>query len=145
MPRTSRSFLFLNGSVVHWSQDVDIAAQSPLNASNVAYALHFYAGEEQHNEPLQSKAEVALQLGVPIVATEWGVCDWSGKAEKGLGKAAAQKWLEFMAQHHISHTAWAVNNKDETCSVLTPQTTSISGWTPSMLTEAGKWYRNAFR
>nr|MDA3851763.1 glycoside hydrolase family 5 protein [Spirochaetaceae bacterium] len=52
-----------------WSQDVDIAAADPITGfDNVAYSLHFYAAT--HKQSLRDKADVALNAGLALFATE---------------------------------------------------------------------------
>jgi aryl-phospho-beta-D-glucosidase BglC (GH1 family) len=41
-----------------WSQDVDVAAQSPVTGTNLMYTLHYYAAT--HKQSLRDKAQAAL-------------------------------------------------------------------------------------
>ena len=52
-----------------WSQDVDVASADPINRSNIAYTLHFYAGT--HGQSYRDKAQVALNNGIALFVTEW--------------------------------------------------------------------------
>lgn len=61
-----------------WDQDVDIAAADPVAGSNLAYTIHFYAGEASHQAPLRAKVQKVLALGLPLFATEWGVTPKTG-------------------------------------------------------------------
>ncbi|MBR5867325.1 MAG: glycoside hydrolase family 5 protein, partial [Spirochaetaceae bacterium] len=47
-----------------WSQDVDVAAKDPIDAENIMYTMHFYAGT--HGRELKAKAKRALRKGLPI-------------------------------------------------------------------------------
>src|SRR5690606_806857 len=60
----------------NWSQDVDVAAGSKLSGSNLMYTLHFYACS--HGASLMSKAQSALNSGLPIFVTEWGASHADG-------------------------------------------------------------------
>src|SRR5690606_28843397 len=60
----------------NWSQDVDIAASSPISGDNLMYTLHFYACT--HTNALRSKAEAAYNAGLPIFVTEWGAAPADG-------------------------------------------------------------------
>lgn len=60
-----------------WSQDVDKAAADPITGhTNIAYALHFYAGT--HKQWLRDRAEQAMNAGIAIMVTEWGSVNASG-------------------------------------------------------------------
>ena len=50
----------------NWSQDVDAASFDPIQRDNIAYTLHFYAAT--HKEGLRSKAQTALNNGIPSVS-----------------------------------------------------------------------------
>eukprot|EP00930_Biecheleria_cincta_P104842 TRINITY_DN9728_c0_g1_i1.p1 TRINITY_DN9728_c0_g1~~TRINITY_DN9728_c0_g1_i1.p1 ORF type:complete len:493 (-),score=77.13 TRINITY_DN9728_c0_g1_i1:231-1709(-) len=122
-----------------WSQDVDIAAQNPISAENIAYTLHFYAST--HKQYLRDKAEVALQSGITLFVTEWGTCEASGNGKIDLDEARA--WLDFLDVHGISHANWAVNDKNESCSALLPGTSSMGQWDPQLdLTQSGRFVRS---
>jgi len=125
----------------NWAQYVDISARDPVAGRNLAYSVHFYAGSQSHSATFQATCERALNLGVALFASEWGVCHWSGKGDLALD--TANGWVDFFDKHYISDTAWSVNNKDEGCSALKPQTATSSGWTEDDLAESGGWYRNS--
>ncbi len=52
-----------------WSQDVDQAANDRINADNIAYTLHFYAGT--HFQSLRDKGNYAMSQGIALFTTEW--------------------------------------------------------------------------
>jgi len=122
-----------------WSQDVDVAAQNPILAKNIAYTLHFYAST--HKQYLRQKAEVALQSGSALFVTEWGTCEASGNGKVDLDESRA--WLDFLDIYGISHANWAVNDKNESCSALLPGASSMGGWDPQVnLTQSGRFMRS---
>ena len=41
-----------------WSQDVDVAANSPVSGENLCYTLHYYAAT--HKQDLRNKAQTEL-------------------------------------------------------------------------------------
>ena len=59
-----------------WSQDVDAAAADPITGTNIAYALHFYAGT--HGQSCADKAQKALDRGAALFVTEWGAVNANG-------------------------------------------------------------------
>ena len=52
-----------------WSQEIDKAAESPLEDKNVMYTLHFYAGT--HKDDLRNRLESYAQNGLPIFSVFW--------------------------------------------------------------------------
>ncbi len=99
-----------------WSQDVDIASQNPIDRSNIAYTLHFYAGT--HGAPLRNKAQTALDNGIALFATEWGTVNADGNG--GVNNSETDAWMIFLKSNNISHTNWALNDKDEGASTFLP-------------------------
>ncbi|CAJ1447053.1 unnamed protein product [Effrenium voratum] len=124
-----------------WSQDVDVAAADPVAGENLAYTIHFYANT--HKQELRDKVSKALELGAAVFATEWGTCDASGDGTVNL--AEAQAWLDFFAEHHISHANWAVSDKQEACSALLPGASGEGGWEDCELSESGHFVRSMLR
>lgn len=118
----------------NWSQDVDAAATDPITAfPDVAYTLHFYAAT--HKQWLRNKATTAIEAGLALFVTEWGTCEASGNG--AIDMAETQTWLDFLAQHQISWTNWALNDKAESASALTPSAGTNGPWTAGALTASG--------
>ena len=117
-----------------WSQDVDVAASSPVTGINVAYTLHFYAAS--HKASLRSKASTALSRGVALFVTEYGTCDASGGG--AVDAASTQEWMDFMRANKLSHCNWALNDKGETASALLPGTSPSAAWSDGYLTASGR-------
>jgi endoglucanase len=120
-----------------WSQRVDLAADNPVQDKNVAYTLHFYSGS--HRQDLRDKATYALNKGIALFVTEFGVCDASGNGNIDL--AEADRWMEFMKQNKISWANWSLFDKDESASALKPGVNTRGGWTESDLTQSGAYIR----
>jgi endoglucanase len=124
----------------NWSQDVDVAASDPITAHvNVAYTLHFYAAT--HKQFLRDKAKRALDAGAALFVTEWGTCAASGNG--ALNQAETKAWLDFLTNHEISWVNWALNDKAESCSALTPDAGTNGPWTGSSLTASGALVKTA--
>lgn len=118
-----------------WSQDVDVASQSPLNYDNIMYTLHFYSAT--HKDSYRDKLKTALAAGLPVMVTEYGVSEASGAGAINTGEA--KKWLDLLDQNEISYFAWSLSNKAESASLLKAGTSKTSGWKTSDLSAAGKW------
>jgi len=125
-----------------WSQDVDKAADDPLTGfSNIAYALHFYAGT--HRQELRDKAEYALNKGLALMVTEWGAVDADG--DGAVDRKETLRWLEFMRKHQLSHCNWSFNNKKEGASVFKPHTDPTGPWKDKDLTESGLFVKDIIK
>ena len=127
-----------------YSQDVDIAAQDPIQAKNIAYTLHFYSGT--HQQEFRNKAEKALKLKLPIFVTEFGTTKANG--DDGVYVEETLKWLEFLESHKISYCNWSVCDKDEDSAVFKPSSITKDNPQLKALTESGafiKEYLNSFK
>ncbi|WP_218110110.1 glycoside hydrolase family 5 protein [Oligoflexus tunisiensis] len=120
-----------------WSQRVDLAADNPIQDSNVAYTLHFYAGT--HRQELRDKAAYAIQKGLALFVTEFGVCASSGNGNIDLPET--DRWMEFMNKHGISWANWSLFDKDESASALKNGANPRGGWTDSDLTVSGAYIK----
>lgn len=124
----------------NWSQDVDAAAQDPLNFSNIMYAFHFYAATHDINV-MKGKVETALNAGLPIFVSEWGSSD-VGTSRINLD--VAKQWVDFMNMKKLSWINWSLGNKDETSSILKPAAPLFGPWNDTDLTQAGAWVKSYF-
>ena len=118
-----------------WSQRVDLAAEDPIiEYNNIAYTLHFYT--IYHHEWLRERASEALENGIALFVTEWGLIGYS------LVDAEASEWMNWCFANKISHCNWSVNDKEEEWSILVPGASYTGGWDESDLTEAGRLAKN---
>ncbi len=123
----------------NWSQDVDKAAENPIeDYDNIMYTLHFYAAT--HKEDLRSKMTSALEAGLPIFVTEFGICDASGNGN--IDENSANAWVDLMNQYNVSYVMWNLSNKDESSSIIKSSITKTSGFSESDLSASGKWIYN---
>eukprot|EP00928_Gymnodinium_smaydae_P078527 TRINITY_DN6261_c0_g1_i1.p1 TRINITY_DN6261_c0_g1~~TRINITY_DN6261_c0_g1_i1.p1 ORF type:complete len:416 (+),score=59.85 TRINITY_DN6261_c0_g1_i1:71-1249(+) len=124
-----------------WCQEIDQAVNDPVRGDNLAYVFHFYAAS--HGEWLRSRVRQAMGRGKAVFASEWGTCEASGNG--ALSPSETQAWLNFMAQHKISHANWALNDKREACSALQFGANPNGGWTDADLTPSGLFIRGALQ
>lgn len=122
-----------------WSQDVDKAAADPITGyDNIMYALHFYAAT--HKADLRSKMTAAVDAGLPIFVSEYGICDASGNG--AIDETEANTWVETMNSYGISYVCWNLANKNESSSIFLSNCSKTSGFTLDDLSEEGKWLYN---
>lgn len=119
----------------NWSQDVDAAAQSPVKGKNLMYTLHFYAGT--HGEYLRQKAQTALDRGLPLFVSEFGISDASGNGT--LNKEEGSRWMKFLKSNKISYMGWNLSNKGESSALIKSASQKTSGWKSKDLTPWGNW------
>lgn len=124
-----------------WSQDVDQAAADPIKGKNIMYALHFYAAT--HKEDLRSKMVAAIEKGLPVFVTEYGICDASGNG--AIDKTEADRWVSTMDKYKVSYVAWNLSNKAETSALIKSSCSKASGFRKSDLSDAGKWLYQMLR
>ena len=126
----------------NWSQDVDVAADSPLfQYKNVMYAIHFYAAT--HKDSYRAKCEKALKKGLPIFCTEFSGCEASGGG--AIDQASANAWIKLLNQYQVSYCCWSLSNKAETASLLKPNVKKTSGFKTADLSAMGKWLVKTYR
>ncbi|WP_440905695.1 cellulase family glycosylhydrolase [Catenovulum sp. SX2] len=92
----------------NWSQDVDIASTNPANVSNMAYVVHFYANT--HRGDKRAKAQTALNNGIALFATEWGMTDADGAGAINYDETWA--WIDFLRANGIGSAMWSYNDKE---------------------------------
>ena len=120
----------------NWSQMVDQAAADPITGyENVMYTLHFYAAT--HTDWLRDTMKKAIDGGLPIFVSEYGICDASGNGSIDVEQADA--WVQAMDEYGVSYVAWNLSNKAETSAILKESCPKVSGFSPEDLSESGKW------
>jgi endoglucanase len=132
-----------------WSQRPDLAADNPIADDNVLYTAHFYTGTHKPSNVstdrgnVMSNARYAMEHGVGVFATEWGVSEASG--DKGPYFNEADQWIDFLNKHNISWANWQLDNSKETSAALVTTTSLDPGndfmWATSELSESGKYVR----
>ncbi len=115
---------------------MDQAAADPITGyDNIMYALHFYAAT--HKESLRNTMTAAIDAGLPIFVTEYGICDASGNG--AIDENQANQWVSTMNSYGVSYVAWNLSNKGETSAMINSGCNKTSGFTESDLSASGKW------
>ena len=125
----------------NWSQQVAEAAANPINRSNVAYTLHFYANT--HGQWLRDQAQTALNRGVALFVTEYGTTDASGNGT--VNAAATREWWAFLDQNFIGHANWSVADISESSAALVSGASPNGGWAVSQIKPSGILVRDELR
>lgn len=123
-----------------WSQDIHMAARSPLEGENLMYTLHFYAGT--HGADLRRRIDDVLAAGAPVFVSEWGTSRADGSG--GVFLKEAGEWLDFLDRRGISWANWSLCDKGETSAALRPGTSPDSAWSRENLSESGQFVFSRF-
>ncbi len=120
----------------NWSQDVDVAADSPIKGySNIMYAIHFYSAT--HKDSYRDKLKAAHDKKLPVICTEYGTTEASGNGAYDF--KSANQWIKLMNSYKMSYVCWSLSNKPESVSLLKSDCKKTSGFKKSDLTPQGKW------
>ena len=112
------------------------AAADPITEyDNIMYTLHFYAAT--HKDDLRDKMAAALDSGLPVFVTEYGICDASGNG--AIDQEQADRWVELMDRYGVSYAAWNLSNKDESSAILKSTCGKTSGFEEGDLSASGQW------
>lgn len=123
-----------------WDQDIDIVAKDPLTGfHNLAYSFHFYASDPHHQENLRNRATGAIEAGLPVFVTEWGVGESNGDGVFDLEKNKG--WIDWMEKYKLSWVNWNVTDKKETTALLNPRAPVNGKWKKEHLTPAGEYIK----
>ena len=127
-----------------WDQDVEVAAASPLTGvEQVAYTFHFYASDPGHQEALRAKADAAIERGVCVFVSEWGVSESSGNGS--FDRSRTQAWVDWMERKGLSWCNWSIADKQETSAALMPGASPDGKWDAGMLSPSGAYIRSLLR
>ena len=118
------------------SQEVDKPKADPLPFDNLMYALHFYAAT--HKESLRNVMKDALDEGLPIFVTEFGICDASGDGELDLMEA--DKWITLMNEYDMSYCIWNLSNRDEAAALIRKDCNKIKDLSFEEWNPEGQWF-----
>lgn len=115
-----------------WSQDLHEAAKNPIDAENIMYTCHFYAGT--HTDWLRQRI---ADSGLPVFVSEWGTSAADGNG--GIYLEESKKWIDFMNERGISWANWSLCDKNESSAALVNGANIEDGISDDELTESGKF------
>ncbi len=124
-----------------YSQEVDEAAANPINQSNIAYTLHYYA--DTHRQSLRDKAQSALSRNRALFVTEYGTTAASGNGT--VNETETKAWWAFLDQNKVSHANWSVADISESSAALQANASPDGGWSLSQIKQSGQLVRTELR
>ena len=122
-----------------WDQAIELPAADPITSyDNVMYTMHFYAGT--HKEWLREASDAAMAAGLPIFISECAAMTASGDGP--LDMESWKEWSEWADARGLNIVLWSLSDKDESCSMLTPEATSEGPWPDEVVKPWGKIARD---
>ena len=128
-----------------WSAHPDEAAEDWLDDPNAMAVLHFYTGT--HKQDIRDRADLALQKGVPVFVSEFGVSiyDGGGGEDRNVYFKEADRWMEWMDANSISWANWSLCDKNESSAALVPGAVKNGNWEAGDLSASGQYIRTQCR
>ena len=118
-----------------WSSQVVTAADDPLDYPNLMYALHFYSAS--HKQDARDNALRAIEKGLPIFVTEYGITASTGNYPYDIDEADV--WIGFLEEHGISHVMWNFSKVSESSAAIKPSILKVSGFEYDDFSTSGQW------
>lgn len=118
-----------------WSQGVDVASQDPLEFDNILYSLHFYAAT--HNTELRNRAKKALDNGIGIFVTEFGITASTGSGQVDIEES--DNWINFLEENGVSYVMWEFSKTAESSAALKPDCLKTKDFERDDFSTAGQW------
>lgn len=123
-------------------QKLEQVAESPITGNkNIMYTLHFYSST--HKQELRNELSNAIQKGLPIFVSEFGISEASGNGNINIDEA--NKWIDLLNSNNISFVYWNLSNKNESTALLKSSTSKLDNWNIEELSDAGKWFINILK
>lgn len=119
-----------------WSSQPNLTPAVTDPTGNVAYTLHFYAGEGAHNS-YQSTMTNALSMGRAVFISEWGTTSADGASNFSSGNSTT--WLNFLDANKVSSCNWAISNQLADPSNVSSTTVQASAALLRAASKAGNW------
>ena len=115
-----------------------MAAADPItDQTNLMYAVHIYAAT--HKDDLRNKVQSALDSGLPVFVSEFGLCDASGNGSIDYDQSDA--WFDLINDKNLSYAAWNISNKAETSSLFDSSCTKKSGFTADAISDRERYIK----
>ena len=117
-----------------WDQALDCVIRNPIEGyDNLMYTTHFYAAT--HGQWLRELGNAAIEARLPLFISECAACEASG--DGSMDPQEWEKWNEWAAKNKVSMLTWSISDKNETCSMFTPEASSNGSWEDNVIKEWG--------
>ncbi len=123
-----------------WCQQITDPLYDPVIDLNTAYSYHFYAAS--HKEEYRDKLRTALEAGLPVVVSEFGISEHTGDGK--LDPEEGEKWLSLLDQYDVGRICWSLSKGKESSKIFKENCPKTNGWEDEDLTEYGMWIREQY-
>ncbi len=113
---------------------------SPVNASNIMYAFHFYAAS--HKDNYRAEVERAAR-SLPLFVTEFGTVTYTGGGAVDVSSSTA--WLDLLDRLKIGYANWTYSDANEGSAAFRAGACASGNYSSSNLSESGSFMRNRIR
>lgn len=118
--------------------NADEVINSPVNASNIMYAFHFYAAS--HQDLYRAEVQRAA-AALPLFVTEFGTVDYTG--DGGVDVGSTNAWINLLDQLKIGYANWTYSDANEGSGAFNPGTCNSGNFSgTSNLTASGSLLRS---
>ena len=124
-----------------WSKDLASAAADPLPYENIMYTLHFYSAS--HGEDVRSAAKQAMDGGLPVFVTEFGITASSGDHPRDI--ESADEWIALLESEHVSWCMWSLSNAPEASAFIRSTVLKYSGYAEEDYSPTGIWFLDTLK
>jgi endoglucanase len=107
-----------------WSQNPQNGASDPVNSTNIAYVLHFYAATHSKGS-YSGRIDQTLNAGYPVFISEWGTTGASGDGSPNA--SATSEWTSYMDQKQIPNCNWSLRQKTSAIDKKSEQSAMFEG------------------
>ena len=104
-----------------WSQ---LTQTGGVNATNIAYVFHFYAGTHKVST-FGSRITSAINSGVPVFISEWGTTASNGNGSPD--ENSTNEWFTFMETNKISNCNWSLRHYTSTVDNKSEESAMFAG------------------
>ena len=124
-----------------WSKDLNSVIKNPIkNQKNIIYAFHYYAATHKENE--RNIVQNAINNNIPVLISEFGICDASGNGNIDINEA--NLWINFLRKNSVGYVCWNLSNKNESSAMINSNVNSLSNFKDEELSVTGKWIKNTY-
>ena len=124
-----------------WSSDLASVVDDPLDFDNIMYTYHFYAATHHSRE--RDKLRTALEDGLPVFISEYGLVSADGNGEADLDEA--DEWFDLMEEKefNLSSCMWNLSNKDEGSAMINSDCDKVSGFDKEDISDSAEFLIDA--
>ena len=129
-----------------YCQDFSDPIADPIEGfNNIAYSCHFYSGT--HGFSNRKSLKEALNTGLPIIVTEFGITEHNGGGIADISEA--NRWMLLLDEYHVGKVCFLLAKGEETetesnCSIIKSSCDKLWGWDYSDLNLQGQWLYDTY-